>query len=288
MVTIQVNTAAATNQPPTLSLTAPANNAQFTAPATLTLTASANDADGTVNKVEFFNGSAKLGESTGTPYRYVWTNVGAGSYALTAKATDNKGAVTTSVTVSVTVNATTPPPTNTGADLIGPDCVRVNDVKVYELNARNLPNATGFSWWVNGSTQSVTPASAGKVSINFGPYFTGGQVCVGVNYAAAPWYAQYCKAVTVCAPGARAGADDITDSPVFPNPTHHQFSFVAEKDIQALSVTDLLGRERLRLGSARAGQTVTFGEHLSDGTYLLHIRYEGQNRRVVKLLKEGN
>lgn len=237
-----------------------------------------------MSKVEFFSGSTKLGESVTAPYPFSWANVAAGSYALTAKATDNQGATTTSATVSIQVKSPAPPP-NTGGDLLGPDCVRINDVKAYEVNPRNMPSATAFSWWVNGSTQSITPTSAGKVSISFGPYFTGGSVCVGVNYSAAPWYAQYCKPITVCAPGARAGVDDMASGPVFPNPTQDHFTFVAERDIQAMNVVDELGRNHLRLGSARAGQTVTFGERLPAGTYLLHIQYEATNRRVVKLLK---
>ena len=276
-----------TNQAPTVSLTSPTNNAQFTAPASVNITASASDADGSVAKVEFFNGSTKLGESSTTPYQFNWTNVSAGTYALTAKATDNQGAMKTSATVTIQVNAPTSPP-NTDADLIGPDCVRPNDVKVYEVNARNLPNATNFAWWCNGSTQSITPGPTGKATYNFGQWFTGGSVCVGINYSAAPWYKQICKNVTVCAPGARTGASELADNLVFPNPSHDRFSFVADYAIQSMSVADEIGRERVRLGAAKAGETVTFGEHLSAGTYLLHIRYEAQNRRVVKLLKTGN
>ena len=276
-----------TNQAPTVSLTNPTNNAQFTAPASVNITASASDADGSVAKVEFFKGSTKLGESTIAPYQFNWTNVSAGTYALTAKATDNQGATKTSATINIQVNAPTLPP-NTDADLIGPDCVRPNDVKVYEVNARNLPNATNFSWWCNGSTQSITAGPAGKATYNFGQWFTGGSVCVGINYSAAPWYKQICKNVTVCAPGARTGASELADNLVFPNPSHDRFSFVADYAIQSMSVADEIGRERVRLGAAKAGETVTFGEHLSAGTYLLHIRYEAQNRRVVKLLKTGN
>ncbi len=287
-VNVVVNNPAPTNQPPTVSLTAPANNAQFTAPATIALTANAADANGTVSKVEFFNGSTKLGESATTPYQFNWTNVGAGTYSLTAKATDNAGASTTSGAVTVQVNGTNPPPTNTGADLLGPDCARLNDVKTFEVNARNLPNATNFAWWFTGSSQSITPTQPGKATYNFGPNFTGGQVCVGINYSAAPWYAQFCKNVTVCAPGARMGVADVTDNLVFPNPTDDQFTFVVEETIQAMSVADQSGRERLWLGSARAGQTVRFGEQLPAGTYLLHIRYDGRKQRTVKLLKAGN
>ena len=278
------------NQPPTVALTTPANNATFTAPATVSLAATATDADGSISNVEFFNGATKLGERTTTPYQLSWTGVGAGSYTLTAKATDNQGATKTSATVRITVSSTIPPPpTNTEADLVGPDCVRASDVKVYELNARNMPNATSFAWWCNGSTQSIIPGPAGRATYNFGPYFTGGSVCVGVNYSASPWYKSYCKTVTICAPGARTGErDDVVDNLVFPNPSHDSFSFVAERDIQSITVVDELGRERLRLGTARSGQTIRFGEQLSAGTYLLNLRYDAKTRRVIKLLKVNN
>ncbi|QKG53514.1 Ig-like domain-containing protein [Hymenobacter sp. BRD67] len=82
-----------TNIPPTVSLTAPLATATFTAPATISLAATAADTDGTVTKVEFYQGSTKLGEATTAPYAYSWTNVMAGSYVLTATATDNNGPV---------------------------------------------------------------------------------------------------------------------------------------------------------------------------------------------------
>ena len=90
---------------PSVSVTAPSGGSVFTAPANVTLNASASDADGTVAKVEFFQGSTKLGEDLTAPYSFSWTNVSAGTYSLTAKATDNLGGVTTSAPVAITVNA---------------------------------------------------------------------------------------------------------------------------------------------------------------------------------------
>lgn len=90
------------NKPPTVAITNPAvGNA-------ITLTAKATDTDGSVSKVEFFAGATKLGEATSSSWTYVWQNVAAGSYQLTAIATDNLGAKTTSAIVPITVNA---PPT---------------------------------------------------------------------------------------------------------------------------------------------------------------------------------
>ena len=93
------------NQAPTVSVTAPLSGATFTAPAAVTITATAADSDGSVAKVEFFNGAVKLGEDLTAPYSFAWTSVAAGTYSLTARATDNAGAVTTSAAVSITVNA---------------------------------------------------------------------------------------------------------------------------------------------------------------------------------------
>jgi hypothetical protein len=98
--------------PPTVTLTQPSNGATFTAPATVNLAGTASDVDGTVAKVEFFNGSTKLGEDATAPYGFTWSGVGAGSYTLTAKATDDSGATTASAAATITVTtapANTPP-----------------------------------------------------------------------------------------------------------------------------------------------------------------------------------
>jgi chitinase len=101
------------NVAPSISLTAPSNGQTFAGGSNITLTANAQDSDGSIASVEFFRGSASLGIDSAAPFSAVWNNASAGSYALTARATDNGGAATTSATVNVTVNTvttdTTPP-----------------------------------------------------------------------------------------------------------------------------------------------------------------------------------
>ncbi|MCC3158560.1 carbohydrate-binding protein [Hymenobacter sp. 15J16-1T3B] len=97
----------AANAAPSVSLTSPASGTSFTAPASISLAASAADADGSISKVEFFSGTTLLGTATSSPYSYTWAGVPAGTYNLTAKATDNAGAATTSAAVSVSVAAPT-------------------------------------------------------------------------------------------------------------------------------------------------------------------------------------
>jgi hypothetical protein len=90
------------NQPPTVSLTSPSNGASFRSPATVSLAANAADPDGTVARVEFFRGTTRLGEDTSAPYTLQWT-FAVGNHTLTARATDNGGATTTSSPVTIRV-----------------------------------------------------------------------------------------------------------------------------------------------------------------------------------------
>jgi hypothetical protein len=104
-------TTGSTGTPPTVSITSPAGGSVYLAPATLTLAASASDADGSVLRVEFFSGAARLCTVTAAPYTCTWPNVPAGTYTLTAVATDNAGASTRST--ARTISVTTGPLTGT-------------------------------------------------------------------------------------------------------------------------------------------------------------------------------
>lgn len=144
------------NNPPTVNITSPANNATFTGPATININANANDVDGSVTKVEFFNGGTKLGEATSAPYSYTWSNVSNGTYTLTAKATDNGGAVATSSSVIITVGTGTGTGCNgieawtaSGVYLSGKQVVYAN--KIYEAK-----------WWTQNEQPDVN-AGDGKV-----------------------------------------------------------------------------------------------------------------------------
>jgi hypothetical protein len=91
------------NSPPSISILSPTKSNAFTAPATVTIDATASDSDGSVVKVEFYNGTVKLGERTSTPWSFAWKNVSEGTYSITAAATDNSNARTVSAAVSVVV-----------------------------------------------------------------------------------------------------------------------------------------------------------------------------------------
>jgi len=92
------------NNPPTISLTSPSANQDFTAPANVTITASADDPDHNLARVEFFQNGTLIATLLNAPFTATWNDVAAGTYSITAVATDAAGAQTISAAVSITVS----------------------------------------------------------------------------------------------------------------------------------------------------------------------------------------
>jgi len=93
----------------TVSLTSPGANATYTAPANVAFSATATASSGeVVNRIEFFQGTTKLGEDTTPPYTYTWSSAPAGAYTLTARSTDTGGLMATSAPVNITINPAAP------------------------------------------------------------------------------------------------------------------------------------------------------------------------------------
>lgn len=91
------------NNPPAISITAPSDNSTFSVLQTVELIATATDTDGSITKVDFYNGATILGSDNTSPFSYSWSGMPAGSYTITAKATDDKGAVTSSAPITVVI-----------------------------------------------------------------------------------------------------------------------------------------------------------------------------------------
>ncbi len=89
--------------PPVASITAPTNNSTYASPAAFTIKANASDPDGTVKKVAFYKDANLLGVDSTSPYTYNVTNLYGGTYAFTARATDNAGLIGTSAAVNIVV-----------------------------------------------------------------------------------------------------------------------------------------------------------------------------------------
>ena len=272
-------TVTAANTPPTVSLTSPANNAAFTAAASVAISATAADANGTVSKVDFYNGATLLGTDATSPYQYTWSGVAAGTYTLTAKATDNLGAVTTSSIVTITVSSF--------QDMYGPACATINQSVTYTLDASHRANSTTYGWWYTGSSTSITPVSGQLYSavLLTGPNFAAGQVCVGINYSVSPWYISYCKSISKCTSGREEEAPVEQFVLVANNGINGDFLLTSSRDISSMTVISVSGTVVYTMKDIPAHRPFEFGSTIPVGLHIIQIHYTDGGIDVKKIQK---
>ena len=183
------------NMAPTTSITTPTNGTTYLQGANYSFTATANDSDGTISKVEFYyNGDGLLATLNQAPYTISGSTAGVfpGDYTITAKAYDDKGAVTTSTPIVVTVSTATQnkPPTvaittpsssmtltkgapytitATASDVDG----TIDRVEIYYNGDNYLTTLTSSPYTVTGSTADVP---AGQYSITAKAYDNNGAI----------------------------------------------------------------------------------------------------------------
>lgn len=97
----------ASNQAPTISLTAPLANAAFSEGEVVTLSADALDTDGEVVNVEFLLDGVVVAQANSAPYVSSWV-ASVGSHQISAVATDDKGATSVLSSVDILVDSATP------------------------------------------------------------------------------------------------------------------------------------------------------------------------------------
>ncbi len=212
-----------TNLPPVVRITSPPNGSVFRAPLNLPIFSFDADPDGSIASVEFFAGTNSLG--LGQPvaavppplppgpvqppilifeptnyWELVWTNPPPGTYALTAKATDNGGASTVSPPVNIGILSPVPPPTNLPrvVSIVATDPIAIEGTNCWTWLGLARTAPTWSNW--------VSPAAARCLFTNCGPqnavftvygfggtndavtvnYAFGGTASNGVDYAALP------------------------------------------------------------------------------------------------------
>ncbi len=92
----------ATDRRPIAYITSPTDGDQFKAGDSIVIDANAYDREGFVTKVDFYQGSTKLGENATAPYTATWSNIPVGKYDLYVRATDNNDLTKTSPAVRIT------------------------------------------------------------------------------------------------------------------------------------------------------------------------------------------
>ena len=157
-----------TNDAPTVAITAPSNSTSFDEGTVVYMNANASDSDGTIAQVEFFVNGSSIGVETSAPYERNWT-IGVGSYNITAVATDNDGASTTSSVISITGNPVTGGETVTTSARISSS---INDVE---------EDPTNGSVYTNSSDIELVYDSYNNGNQTVGLRFTGLNIPQGVT-----------------------------------------------------------------------------------------------------------
>ncbi|PHN08101.1 Ig-like domain-containing protein [Flavilitoribacter nigricans] len=285
------------NIPPTVSITAPADGSGYDQGASITIEATASDADGTVSQVTFLADGNAIGTDNSAPYSINWT-VPLGTTTLTAVATDNENASTTSAGVSVTGNATG------SATHVEVSSVVTGTISAGQGNkygsatvtvVDNLGNPVGgalvsgtFSGTYNESASGTTNAQGvtviqttatakGGVTVNF---------CVddvsasGLIYDAGqdPYHCS----------GARVrGLEINTERPaglkVFPNPVGNRLRWTLGGFGESvdLRILDQHGKQLLQLDGSRLSADIS---KLAPGVYYL-LAEGGQRREQIRFTK---
>lgn len=127
------------NLAPVVTWQSPLPGSVFRMPALVTLSADARDDDGSVIQVDFLEAGVVIGSVTQRPFTLVW-NAPVGGHAITARARDNRLAVSVSGTINITVE---PPPVGEGTGLRGD---YYDNVDFTGTRVRRVDPTVNFDW----------------------------------------------------------------------------------------------------------------------------------------------
>ncbi|MDQ3247615.1 MAG: Ig-like domain-containing protein, partial [Chloroflexota bacterium] len=162
----------AVNQPPTVAINSPADGATSLTGSGVTIVATAVDTNGSVTQVAFFANGAPISGCVDmtVAYECAWTPATAGAYSLTAQATDNGAATTTSAAINVTVND---PPLNQ------PPTAVINSP------------ANGASFGAGSMVTVQASATDGDGSVSKVAFFANGVLIAGCEDSTEPYECTY-------------------------------------------------------------------------------------------------
>jgi endoglucanase Acf2 len=284
------------NIAPYVAIVTPANNSTYTQGNAVIISANASDFDGTISNVEFYHGTTLIGSDDSAPYSIVW-NPGTGVYALTAKATNNGGAASTSQPVNVTIAPsmvceTTSTEASQGSFSLGYiatfETVGSNVTITFELlddksgviaylfkkspfSETSMQNVGGkkFSFTLSGITAGTTISYACKFA------FAGGMAVT-----------KYLDYVVGTSCGVNAiDQQEIGTISLYPNPVQDKLHVNSEQIIKQVIVRNLLGQAVKNVVLNSAESTLDLSQ-ISAGNYFVTLKLaDGRftTRKIVKL-----
>lgn len=248
-----VNVQNGSNALPSVSITSPNDGDVFVSGDSLEITANASDFDGTITKVEFYEGTTKLGEDTTQPYSYTWNNIAVGAYSLTAKATDNDGGETISSAIDISVNQRYHCTFNSSQALQGQFSVGYNltfetigtSVKITaELLDTDKSGAPAYLWKETPFGETPMDDQGNNIfTKTLGGFTTGQEISYAVKFSfpggvGVTKYFQYEVGSSCTLSFGEASFADVT---LYPNPTTGNV-FISSSQQVSVEVFDMMGK----------------------------------------------
>ncbi|MCU0431203.1 MAG: Ig-like domain-containing protein [Cytophagaceae bacterium] len=256
---------------PNLTIESPTEGQVFPIGIDPSIYAVATDQDGYITKVDFYIDGNLVFSDNAHPYVYYTSSLANGPHQIRAVAFDNQGGTTEAFRNFVIGGPL--------GDIIGNDCLSKNQIVSFSVNAQHRPGATGFTWWFNGSVSYIAtnPSNPWNAEVSTGPWYTGGQVCVGINYNVSPWYKQFCKTVSLC-PSSNRESDELaalaaSNVILSPNPTQDMVRVEGARTITQVQLVNALGEELLQESVNAKIWNISLSGYKS-GMYFLKVRFE--------------
>lgn len=245
------------NSSPSISITSPAEAEAFTDASDITISVTATDLDGTITLVEFYDGATKIGESLTAPFNFVWSGATVGTHQISAVATDNGGAQSTSQSVNITVNevmacAETSNEAQQGSFSTGYiatlETVGSNVTFIFELLDTDKVGVVAYLWKQSPFTETAMDPVSGLTFSKTLSGFTDGET---INYAckfafsgglAVTKYISY-----VVGSNCALGVEDnelVNSIKIYPNPTSGKINITSNPnvEIESLALYTITGK----------------------------------------------
>ncbi|HET6671461.1 MAG TPA: Ig-like domain-containing protein [Pyrinomonadaceae bacterium] len=254
-----------TGQPPSVSLTSPANGAGFNGGAQVTIAADASDADGTVTKVDFFANNTLIGTATTAPYSVVWNNVPVGTHVLMARVADNSGdtALSSAININVSWAVCTGTPISLGQTINGShaetDCAAPignrNDSYLFDANAGEPIAITMTAGFFDTRLILMDPNGAVIASDDNGNGGTDSRIPAGSGFMTLPSSGTYTIVATSAVVGLVAGGPYALTLVGGPTPSSVQFSSAGYSTSESGGAFNV---NVMRMGSTGSATTVNY------------------------------
>jgi endo-1,3(4)-beta-glucanase len=284
------------NSNPTVNIISPSENQLFPQDSDITISASASDLDGTISKIEFYDGTIKLGEDTTTPYSYTWVDASVGEHQIKAIVTDNDAGEGTSQIVNITVVAVqacseTSNDSQQGSFSAGFtavfETVGTNVNITFELLDTNRSGVIAYLWKQNPFGEVEMDNVGGlKFKKTLGGLYSGETITYACKFAFAGGVAvtKYISYEVGSSCGSLSIVDESMDTQIvmYPNPVNNKLFIKSQsEDLIKVEIYSVFGN---LVKSATNNLNEINVEDLSSGLYLIQI-YTLKGSISKKLLK---